>query len=224
MSTSIPLWKKLLSYIQEVHIESTSSVFNPQLYVSIKNGRTMLSTDNAIYSYEDKYDNFGHALGKVNLRNNDRCLILGFGLGSIPYIVEKVYKKNLRYTGVELDEEVIYLASKYGINKLKSPIEIIQADAYQFVFNCTEKFDLIAMDVFESDYIPDKFETFEFLETLKRLLTNKGILLYNRLAHYQKDIEHSEYFFDNVFKKAFPLGDKLKIKGNLMLSSSPLNN
>ena len=52
-----PLWKRWLSYLFEIHVESTSSDYNPHLHVSLNNGRYQLSTANAIYSFEDLYDN-----------------------------------------------------------------------------------------------------------------------------------------------------------------------
>ena len=49
-----PLWKRLVSYLFEIHVESTSSEFNPHLYVSLYKGRYQLSTANAIYSFDKK--------------------------------------------------------------------------------------------------------------------------------------------------------------------------
>ena len=60
-----PLWKRLLSHLFEIHIESTSSEYNPHLYVSLRKGRYQLSTANAIYSFEDLYYNFLMLLQKL---------------------------------------------------------------------------------------------------------------------------------------------------------------
>ena len=111
-----PKWKRLLSYLFEIHIESTSSDYNPHLYVSLQKGRYQLSTANAIYSFEDLYDNFSDAFKEIDLDqlNVQNVLILGFGLGSIPIILEQKFNKKYFYTGVEIDEEVLYLANKYG--------------------------------------------------------------------------------------------------------------
>ena len=109
-----PLWKRFLSYLFEIHIESTSSEYNPHLYVSLQKGRYQLSTANAVYSFEDLYDNFSDAFKEIDLDrlNIQNVLILGFGLGSIPIILEQNFKKKYHYTGVEIDEEVLYLAKK----------------------------------------------------------------------------------------------------------------
>ena len=217
MSLTIPAWKKWASYFTEIRLEETSSVYNKHLLVSLVNGRLMLSTNNAIYSYGDKYHNFGHTFKKLNLSGVNEVLLLGFGLGSIPHILEKKEKKFFSYTGVEIDEEVIYLASKYVLPNLTSDIDLITSDAITFLSIDTYKYDLIAMDIFESDYIPDRFETEEYLESLRDRITENGIILYNRLACTKNEIDKSTYYYHEVFNKVFPESTYLTIRGNLML-------
>ena len=100
-----PLWKRLLSYLFELHIESTSSEHNPHLYVSLKNGRYQLSTANAVYSYGDLYDNFSEAFQQLNLESREikNVLILGFGLAfaSVPFSTAPVltHRSRDRYPG-----------------------------------------------------------------------------------------------------------------------------
>ncbi len=214
-----PLWKRLLSYLFELHIESTSSEHNPHLYVSLRKGRYQLSTANAIYSFEDLYDNFQDAFNEINLDhlNIKNVLILGFGLGSIPIILEQNFEKKYHYTGIEIDEEVLYLASKYAIPGINSGIELVCADAVHYVKSSTTKFDMITVDLFQDDVIPQQFEQLAFLENVKKLLTPTGILLYNRLAFNSEDVKQSKVFYQNAFKKVFDEGTYLEVKDNWML-------
>ena len=213
----IPWWKKTLSYITEIGIESTSSPYNSHLEVSLKKGRLMLSTQNAIYSYSDKYANFGDAFKKMNLDGIEEVLLLGFGLGSIPLILEKVEHKSFNYTGVEIDEEVIYLASKYVLPELTSEINLFTSDAMSFLAVDQNRYDLIAMDIFESDFIPKQFETESYLYSLMEHLTMDGVIMYNRLAYTKQDIEKSVAYFHDVFSKVFPNAAYISVKGNMML-------
>lgn len=214
-----PFWKRLLSYITELHIESAPSEHNPHLYVSLSKGRYQLSTEHAVYSYGDLYDNFVRAFHRLNLDNKkiENVLILGFGLGSIPVILEKTFGKIYSYVAVELDENVIYLADKYTLPSLKSPVQIINADAFAFAHICSEKFDLICMDVFSDDVIPADFETRDFLGHLGELLNRDGILLYNRLSLSDKDRVKTRQFFETKFKQQFPSGQALDVGGNWIL-------
>jgi len=214
----VPLWKRLLSYLFELHVESTSSEHNPHLYVSLKNGRYQLSTANAIYSYGDLYDNFSGAFQQLNLEQRaiKNVLILGFGLGSIPVILEKM-KLQYNYTAVEIDEEVVYLASKYVVPDLQSKLDIICADAFIFMALNKNKYDMIAVDLFLDDIIPDKFQQTDFLHYLQEALSPSGLLLYNRLNYTEADCEVNKVFYENMFKRVFDGGRYLEVKGNWML-------
>jgi spermidine synthase len=216
-----PLWKRLLSYLFELPVESTSSEYNPHLYVSLKNGRYQLSTANAVYSYGDLYDNFSGAFAKMDLEkaNIQSVLLLGLGLGSIPIILEKVFKKQYNYTAVEIDEEVVYLASKYTLPELESNIEIFSTDAAIFTLQCQQQFDLIAVDIFLDDVIPRTFQQPSFLKQVSELLTSKGLLLYNHLAYTQADRNKAKAFFEEAFQSVFPEAIFVETNGNWMMMS-----
>lgn len=214
-----PFWKILLSYLFEWHIESAPSEANPHLYVSLKNGRYQLCTANAVYSYEDLYTNFLWAFEHIQLNKvpGENVLILGLGLGSIPLILEKKFGRRYRYTAVELDESVVYLAGRYGLGQLSSPIATICADAYSFLLQNEEQYGMICMDIFLDDVVPRQFESPEFLEALKDALAPGGLLLYNRLADNPRDQRATQFFFERRFLSVFPQGAYLDVGGNWML-------
>lgn len=210
---------RIFSYIYELNVEQSSSEYNPLLLVTLKNGRYRLLTENAIYSYEDLYDNFRTSFNAINLGKRDikEVLVLGLGLGSIPFMIEKIFKKHAFITAVELDEEVIRLASKYTLKKLLNPFDIINADASVFIQITEEQYDLICVDVFNDDKIPSSFYEESTLENLKNILSDNGILLYNVLATTEYDIEQSELFFNKHFKSVFSNGGLIRTKHNYIL-------
>jgi len=213
----IPAWKKYLSYFFELHVESAPSEINPHLYVSLRRGRYQLSTANAIYSYADLYDNFTLTFKQLKMPARDKeVLILGFGLGSIPYMLEKKFAKKYTYTAVEIDENVLYLANKYVLPELTSAITTIPTDAFAYAHYCHDRYDLICMDVFLDDIVPDNFETEHYLVQLANLLNPNGILLFNKLAANKRDKEQAAEFY-KLFKKVFPKGTYLDVNGNWML-------
>lgn len=214
-----PIWKIWMSYMIEFILEEGASDLNPDLQLGLKKGRYCLSTPNAIYSYADLYDNFSKAFHQLNIKEKDirEVLILGFGLGSIPYMLEKVFRKNCHYTGVEADELIAYWAAEYVMDELASPVQMNIADAVFFVETCEQKFDLIAMDIFVDNEIPNEFEEIDFLEQLKGLLNTQGILMYNRLCLSPTDRKKSEQFFENEFKSVFPKGRYLDVDTNWIL-------
>ena len=217
-----PGWKRWLSHLFELHIESAPSEHNPHLYVCLAKGRYQLATKSAIYSFSDLYDNYRITFEHLNWsRLPKRCnvLLLGLGLGSVPDMLERKFFKDCSYTGVEIDENVLYLANKYVLHELKSPMSIHCADAYDFVQQNTRRFDIICMDVFIDDQIPQRMMTAKYLKALKSALTSKGVLMYNCLAQSDADIVHTRTFLHEIFLSIFPEGGYLDVRGNWMLVS-----
>jgi spermidine synthase len=213
------LWKKWLSHLFEFHVESAPSEHNPHLYVSLNRGRYQLSTANAIYSHEDLYTNYLQAFQRLPLDELpiEEVLVLGLGLGSVPFMLERHFGKRYYYTAVEIDENVIDLAHRYCLNQLDSPITAICADAYAYMLQNEQTYDLICMDIFLDDVVPPLFESLEFLEALRDSLSPQGLLLYNRLARTPEDREQSRVFFEGPFREIFPEAACLDVSYNWML-------
>lgn len=214
-----PRWKSILSYVMEWHMESAPSSINPHLYVSLSRGRYQLATARAIYSYGDLYENFARTFRRLKLDEEpiENVLLLGLGLGSVPYMLENVFQKNYHYTAVEIDDSVIYLAHKYVLSDLRSPVEVICTDATAYIQQCTETYDLIAMDIFLDDIIPDEFQSVAYLQRLAGMLSPKGILLYNRLSRTHEDLKTTRVFYNEVFRTVFPDATYQDAGGNWVL-------
>jgi predicted membrane-bound spermidine synthase len=215
----VSVWKRALSYFYPVKIECASSSFNPKLDVYLKQGRYQLCTPNAVYSYGDLYDNFTRTFDAMELDILDvrKVLVLGFGMGSITTILEKVFEKHYDYTGVEIDQKIIELARKYVLSDMESAINLICDDAFNFVKECNDQFDLIAVDLFIDDKVPLAFEQKDFLQSVKKLLNDDGVLLYNRLSFNKRDLIDTKQFFAGQFTDVFPNSTYLDVDGNWML-------
>jgi len=211
--------KELLSHVYEFPIEQVESKYSTILNISFYKGRYLLSTRNAVYSFAEKYDSFADAFQQLNVGKRDiqKVLILGFGLGSIPQILNQEYKINCHYTAVEIDPMVIHLAKEYGYMPQQSKIEIFCADASDFVKAEQDKYDLICVDVFIDDTVPESAESEVFLYNLKRILKDNGLLIYSRLNvdNIQKTTNNS--FKREHFKKVFSPSKEIETRGNLML-------
>ena len=214
-----PWWKYWLSYVFDLRVEEVPSSINPHLFVNLSRGRYQLTTSNAIYSFADLYGNFLRTFDRVRweMLTGDEVLLLGLGLGSIPYMLERKFNKSFHYTGVEVDEEVIYLINKYVLGDLKRPLTIYHADAVSFMQETTRQWDLVCVDLFVDDEIPSGAFDSPFLYQIKETLSNEGLLLYNTLARTTDDIQKSRRFLDEVFMPVFPDGGYLDVGGNWIL-------
>ena len=179
-----------------------------------------LNTKNATYSYEDLYDAFYKPLKYLKVRQLrlKKVLVLGGGLASIPIMLQKKFKQNdTVYTLVELDDAVIKLAQEFVAEKYLKNIVFYCEDAYDYVKNCNETFDLIAMDIFLDISTPNKFRSLDFLKNLERILLPNGHLIYNTLNLDEISATLSQEFYENSFSTIFPNNQIIKTSGNNML-------
>ncbi len=218
-AVTIPKWKKWLSHLFPLTLESSGSAYNPELSVLLDRGRLQLLSGNAIYSWDDLYHNFLLAFEDVNIseRPVNDVLVLGLGLGSVPYMLEKVFGLPCAVTAVELDETVAELAMRYSLHRLQNPIDVVTADAGIFVDVTEETFDLIVVDIFEDDKTPEAFEHPDFLERCQELLNPGGLLLYNRLYSSGPNSVRTDRFYNEVFVKTFPNARAVDTRGNWVL-------
>lgn len=218
------VWKTWLSYLVDIPLEKASTPENPGMVLCISKGQYRLSTENAIYSYGTRYDNFLRFFQRFDwdmLPAGGQVLLLGFGLGSIPLIAEKVFKRRLHYVGVELDPVIAEWARRYTLPSLQSSVQIQTQDALDYVKACTQQFDLIIVDIFTDDKVPQAFCQREFLEDLGKLLRAGGQVLCNRLSLLDEDKLETTRYHENVFKAVFPEAVAIRVGGNQILKSSP---
>lgn len=178
----------LSSYISPCLIEQRKGQITPYLEVVLDSGKLLLNTSHVNYSYGSLHNIFHKTFKKLNVRERkiENVLILGFGAGSIASLLTDTLHKSCSITGVEADKVVIELAKKYfNISRVKK-LTIHETDAYNFVLNCTEKYDLIAVDIFIDDQTPQKFSDDQFLSAISNLLTPSGIICYNRMIAASK--------------------------------------
>jgi spermidine synthase len=194
------------SFFQEVILDVYQSQINPDLEVAIINGRYQLNTGKVNYSFGPLHDAFRKYFSKdvPKLYDDSKVLILGFGAGSVAYILRNELGFNSHITGIEVDETVIEIARKhFYLDKLKN-IETHVSDAYDYVESCSGKFDLIVIDIYIDDKVPVKFESRVFIERIYHCLKDSGKVVFNRLRPANcgdQSIKVLTGKFDSIFPK-----------------------
>lgn len=204
---------RLLSYVADVKIETVYSEINSTLDVVLSKNRFQLNSANATYSYEDLYTSYGGALTKIRPAQEQvkSVLVLGLGLGSIPYILQKKYNISCEINCVEIDPVIIQLAKKYyPLPKLFNRIKIHEADAYDWILHNEKTFDLITVDLFIDREVPKKLQRKNFVEALKNRVNRNGTILFSRLKS-NKDLEYQ--LWENLYS-VFPHGKDIDTMGN----------
>ena len=70
-------------------------------------------------------------------------------------------------------------------------VRMVQADAFTYVREAKETFDLVVVDLFRDLDFTEGVESPEFLRDLKHILTPGGTLLLNTIAHDERSTARS---------------------------------
>ncbi|PHS20590.1 MAG: hypothetical protein COA86_01190 [Kangiella sp.] len=111
-------------------------------------------------------------------------LIIGLGGGVLPQAFEKILPSAI-ITSVEIDPAVVSIAKKYFNYKENDRVKTSTQDGRVFVKRALRKklsYDWIILDAFNGDYIPEHLLTVEFLQEVKNLLSDGGILSANTFS------------------------------------------
>lgn len=218
---------KWWSYIMEIRLDSVQTAIDGQskVYVALKKGRLLLGTDQTIYSWDDLYMNFSWAFEEIDFSRwiKPRILLLGLGLGSVPYILEKKFRLEFDLLGVEINQLIIDLFERYSKPRLNNSVEAIHDNAFDFLKNCESQYDIIIVDVCVEDYIPVECTTSYFLEHLKQRMKEGAIVLYNRFYSTFRDRYYTDSFYIKLFKKAFGSTKILDFEGTAILIGGDLS-
>lgn len=106
-----------------------------------------------------------------------RALILGLGGGTVAQLLTRRFGP-LPIVGVERDPTVVDLARSHLGLDLPN-LTIVLADAFTFVQECRERFDLICVDLYRGGLMERRALSKPFLRDLERLLAPSGTAVFN---------------------------------------------
>jgi len=194
----------MVSYLYPVIVEKRKGTVTPYLEVVKSNGKYVLNSDNANYSYGGLHALFNSFFKRIAIKKYDikSVLVLGMGAGTVVSLLKQKYKIDCSITAVEKDDVVIELAKKYfQIEKFKA-LRIVNDDAFEYVKTTHKKFDLIISDLFIDGNVPEQFASSEYITNLKRISNTNSCLIYNKMTEdpkHKKEVKAFEKLFSDVF-------------------------
>lgn len=129
-----------------------------------------------------------------------RVLIIGLGGGSIPTALREILPQ-AQIDVVEIDPAVTRVARKYFNFHEDPKMKVIEVDGRVYVkraLRTSEKYDVIMLDAFDHEYIPEHLLTREFLTEVKSLLSPQGVLVGNTFSS-SRLYDHESTTYADVF-------------------------
>lgn len=138
--------------------------------------------------------------------NPERILIIGLGGGTLPDTYHELFP-SAEIVVVEIDEAVFQVAQQYFDFQEGPQVQVEIADARVYIKRAglrDETFDLVILDAFNGEYIPEHLMTMEFLEEVKQLLPEHGMVVANTFST-SRLFDAESVTYERVFGEIFSL-------------------
>ncbi|MBT3426685.1 MAG: fused MFS/spermidine synthase [Gammaproteobacteria bacterium] len=150
----------------------------------------------------------------------ESVLVIGLGGGTLPKTLNQLYP-DATIDAVEIDSAVYRVAQQFFAFEESEQLKVSIADARVFIKRALirkDSYDLIILDAFTGEYIPEHLMTQEFLQEVKSLLTETGVVVANTFST-SKLYDYESATYKSVFGNFFNF--KLPETGNRVIIAGP---
>lgn len=149
-----------------------------------------------------------------------KVLILGLGGGTVARQIT-VKWPGVAIVGVEIDPVIVKLGKNYfGLDEIPG-LEIVIEEATAWVEKTAkerEKFDLVIIDTYLEDEMPQNCQKPAFFNTIKKIIAKNGVVVFNQLLVKGKQKRSAKAIEE--FQKLFPRTKLVKTATNLLILGS----
>lgn len=173
----------LLSFLLLQTFETSSSRVNEKIKVIELFGQKILLVNNVQQTGPYVNSLFENGLRCLRSQHNEaikEVVMFGVGGGGVLFQLERAYPAS-SIIAVDYDPEIIRLGKKYfGFEKLKRTTFVI-SDARKFITERKnqKQFDLVVIDLYIGNDVPDFATSVAFLKGMRKLLTPTGSVMMN---------------------------------------------
>jgi len=137
----------------------------------------------------------------------EQVLIVGLGGGAMVHFL-KFHDPPLRIDAVEIDPAVVEIAARYFDVRSGGNVNIITADALEYLHTTEKRYDVIYIDAFlkpaadtDSTGVPLRLKTSDFYRNMQKKLQPEGLVVFNlnRYAAVNADIQTIRSAFPQVY-------------------------
>ena len=134
------------------------------------------------------------------LYNKPNILMIGLGGGTIVYQINRLYDRKVNMDVVEIDEKMVKLAREFIPEDIKK-INLFIEDGIEFLKKSKKKYELVFLDAYDGDKIPDSFLDERTISYINDTLIKDGLLAINYAMSFKAIVFFQNYI--NKLKKYF---------------------
>ncbi|MCL5433643.1 MAG: methyltransferase domain-containing protein [Candidatus Marsarchaeota archaeon] len=164
--------------------------FNNIVYSKLKKGSILVD---GYWDYFLPLPNYFNKININNIKNKNvvNVLVIGLGAGTIPYQMLQTYN-NVKITALETSAAMIQITKELLQKEDLKKLKIIYHDGYDYinknVAHLRNLYDLIILDAYIDDKIPDVFFEKQFIDNINFILNNEGIFAINFIQNTKNDL------------------------------------
>lgn len=129
-------------------------------------------------------------------------LVLGLGGGAIPSLLHSILGKAV-IDVVEIDPEMPTIAKKYFYFSISERLRLFIDDAFFFIRDSKKNYDIVLMDAYIENQIPETVDSTAFFAETARVLAPDGIFVANLMTvnreHFENIIERMSGIFKDIW-------------------------
>jgi|GEM_PF-45824 len=129
-----------------------------------------------------------------------RILVIGLGAGIVPKSMYFLHP-TAHFDIVDIDEAVVDIAETFFSFPKVANMQVTIGDGRVFVNEAIQKgvqYDIVVLDAFNGEYIPEHLMTQEFLHSVKQVLTDDGVVAANTFTRSTL-YDHESTTYASVF-------------------------
>lgn len=112
------------------------------------------------------------------LYKKPKVLLIGLGGGTVVHQLVKLFGNKVSIDAVEINKSMVEL-SQYFLPKKAGNVRILIEDGSKYIKRKQNVYDILVLDAYEGDHIPDVFFTEEFIADAASCLKKDGIMAIN---------------------------------------------
>lgn len=162
-------------------------------------------------------------MGLLLVPEPERILVVGLGGGTLPVALSELYP-DTQIDAIEIDPAVKMVAETYFGFRENDHLSVILQDARVFTKRALmreTRYDLIMLDAFNGDYIPEHLLTREYLEETRGLLSENGVVAANTFA-ISRLYDHESTTYREVFGTFYNVRSRVSANRVILASNGEL--